>query len=103
MEIWDSQIKDKKFKRPKGKVIVIEDRCKGCGFCIEFCPKDVLAASEEYNKRGVHPPVVVNPDDCINCKQCEYICPDFAIYVEDWTEEGDAEEEKQKKRVKGAS
>jgi 2-oxoglutarate ferredoxin oxidoreductase subunit delta len=49
--------------------------CKGCGICIEFCPKEVLALSD---KGKVY---AAQPDLCINCGQCELRCPDFAIQV----------------------
>ena len=63
-----------------GIVHVLEDRCKGCGYCIEFCPKQVLAFSTRFNKKGYHPPEAVKSDDCVNCHYCEIICPEFAIY-----------------------
>ena len=64
----------------KGRVVVIEDRCKGCGFCIEYCPHDVLCMSSAFNKRGYHPPEVADKSKCINCHFCELLCPEFAIY-----------------------
>jgi 2-oxoglutarate ferredoxin oxidoreductase subunit delta len=70
-------------KAVKGRVIIIEDRCKGCGYCIEFCPCSVLEYSKGFNKKGYHHPVAVNPDDCVNCHHCEIICPEFAIFSED--------------------
>jgi len=66
---------------PKGEIIIIEDRCKGCGFCIEYCPRDVLVLSERFNVKGYHPPEVKNPDECADCGFCEVICPEFAIYL----------------------
>jgi len=69
-----------KIKVPRGEVHIVKDRCKGCGFCIEYCPNDVLALSEEYNTKGYHPPEVVKPEHCLNCGLCELICPDFAIW-----------------------
>ncbi len=48
-----------------------------------FCPQRVFERSEELNKRGVFPPKVVRGDECIECRLCELICPDFAIAVMD--------------------
>jgi len=60
---------------------VIKELCKGCGFCVEFCPRKVLELSDGYNKKGYHPPTAVKPDACVSCGLCELICPEFAIYV----------------------
>ena len=70
----------RKIKIPRGEVHILKDRCKGCGFCIEYCPNDVLAVSNEFNSKGYHPPIVVNPDRCVNCGLCEMLCPEFAIW-----------------------
>jgi 2-oxoglutarate ferredoxin oxidoreductase subunit delta len=67
----------------RGKVTIIEDRCKGCGYCITYCPKGILEFSERYNKKGYHPPQVTRPEDCVNCHYCEIICPDFAVFSEE--------------------
>jgi 2-oxoglutarate ferredoxin oxidoreductase subunit delta len=64
-----------------GKVNILDYRCKGCGYCIEFCPRDVLEESKEFNEKGYYPPVVKEAGRCINCNFCETICPEFAIYV----------------------
>jgi 2-oxoglutarate ferredoxin oxidoreductase subunit delta len=65
---------------PRGDVKIIADRCKGCGFCVEYCPKDVLVLSQGFNRKGYHPPEVVKNGECVNCNLCEMICPDFAIF-----------------------
>jgi len=65
---------------PRGDVKIIADRCKGCGFCVEYCPKDVLVLSQGFNRKGYHPPEVVKQGECVNCNLCEMICPDFAIF-----------------------
>lgn len=65
----------------KGRVHILEERCKGCGFCIEFCPRQALAQSPHFNEMGYHPPYLVKEGLCANCKICYLICPDFAIYV----------------------
>ncbi len=69
------------LKAQKGEIHIARDRCKGCGFCVEYCPKDVLEMSQEFNVKGYHPPVVKDPDNCLYCKLCETICPEFALYV----------------------
>lgn len=69
-----------KVKVPKGEVHIIESRCKGCKFCAEYCPKDVLEMSTKFNQKGYHPPYVKNPGDCVNCDFCEMICPEYAIF-----------------------
>ncbi len=52
-------------------------RCKGCGICAHFCPKQVLMITER-NKSAVAPG---KEGDCIACGQCEMRCPDYAIFV----------------------
>ena len=63
-----------------GKVHILGYRCKGCGYCIAFCPRDVLAESADFNEKGYHPPYVNVEGKCVNCDFCETICPEFAIF-----------------------
>jgi 2-oxoglutarate ferredoxin oxidoreductase subunit delta len=64
----------------KGRVAIVVERCKACGFCVEFCPSHVLALSSAFNSKGYHPPHAVNPEKCSGCDLCGMYCPDFAIY-----------------------
>jgi 2-oxoglutarate ferredoxin oxidoreductase subunit delta len=64
----------------KGRVSIVVERCKACGFCVEFCPTKVLALSSAFNSKGYHPPHVVAPEKCSGCDLCGMYCPDFAIY-----------------------
>ncbi|MGC9530406.1 MAG: 4Fe-4S dicluster domain-containing protein [Candidatus Bipolaricaulaceae bacterium] len=77
----------KRWQVHGGHIYVLEDVCKGCGFCVEFCPKEVLARADYYNAKGYHPPVVEDPEACAMCGFCELVCPDFAIWTEKETEE----------------
>ncbi|MFW6129462.1 MAG: 4Fe-4S dicluster domain-containing protein [Candidatus Aminicenantaceae bacterium] len=79
------------LKPIKGKIHIDKERCKGCGFCTEYCPKNVLELSDEFNKKGYHPPHVKNEDDCVYCQLCETICPEFAIFVTIKKEEEESE------------
>lgn len=67
-------------KKPKGYVTIDRERCKGCGYCVEFCPTEVLALAIEFNSHGYHYPYPVNPEKCTGCDQCGAYCPDFAIF-----------------------
>ena len=65
------------------KLTFKEDLCKGCGLCVKFCPKGVLAlAQERINAKGHHPAEAVEPDKCIGCASCATICRDCSIKVE---------------------
>ncbi len=63
-------------------VYIDQEICKGCEICVHYCPKNVLEMAADVNKRGFNYSSVVRPEDCIQCKLCEKMCPDLAIYVE---------------------
>lgn len=69
-----------KKKNFRGVVVIKQEQCKGCGFCVEFCPLDCLELDKGYNAKGYHPPVFAKPDPCNGCDMCGLICPDFAIF-----------------------
>jgi 2-oxoglutarate ferredoxin oxidoreductase subunit delta len=66
---------------PRGEIIINEERCKGCGFCVEYCPHHVLIVAAKFNAKGYHPPEVARAELCVNCGFCRMICPEFAIYT----------------------
>ena len=82
MTYWRQPLDRDRIRVPHGIVHIIEERCKGCGFCVEFCPQAVLTMSKHTNSKGYHPPELVSDTLCINCGLCALLCPDFAIYVE---------------------
>ena len=90
VKLWRKPLDIEKIKVPAGEVHIIKDQCKGCRFCIEYCPKDVLEDSEEFNRRGVHPPKVKDNASCIFCGFCEAVCPDFAIFCVEKNCKGDS-------------
>ncbi len=59
------------------------DLCKGCGLCVNACPKQVLAISKDkINAKGHHPVEAVDMDACVGCASCAIMCPDCIITVE---------------------
>ncbi|HDD53295.1 MAG TPA: 4Fe-4S dicluster domain-containing protein [Thermosulfidibacter takaii] len=63
-------------------VVIDEERCKGCGLCVEACPHSLLMLGEkEVNKGGYHPVVCVSQSDCTGCALCAEVCPDICIEV----------------------
>ncbi len=63
--------------KPKLKQHIINrEWCKGCGICVEFCPKKVLELDESEKA------VAARLGDCICCRLCELRCPDLAIEIE---------------------
>jgi 2-oxoglutarate ferredoxin oxidoreductase subunit delta len=83
MSYWRQPLDQDRIQVSFGIVHVIDERCKGCGICVEFCPKKVLVVSKQSNSKGYFPPEVIEDINCINCGLCALLCPDFAIYVED--------------------
>jgi len=63
------------------KVVVQPDRCKACGYCVSFCPKDLLEMSNDLNVHGVHYVRLANEEECTGCAICGIVCPDMAIEV----------------------
>ena len=81
MKYWRRPLDLDTVKVPRGNVHILRERCKGCAFCVEYCPEDVLALSREFNKKGYHPPETVDGKECVMGKLCEMLCPDFAIFI----------------------
>lgn len=67
---------------PRGKFHLFLGLCKGCGLCMEKCPKQVMAWSDKLGFFGTPAVTVKDPEGCIACGICEQVCPDCAIYVE---------------------
>ncbi|MDR1043779.1 MAG: ferredoxin family protein [Candidatus Adiutrix sp.] len=64
------------------RTVFNEDRCKGCGLCIEACPKKILAFAEHrLNHNGYQPVASLRPGECTGCAICARTCPDVVISV----------------------
>ena len=56
-------------------VIINDVWCKNCGICATVCTKKVFSYDFLAGSK------VENEGECIDCKQCVLMCPDFAITV----------------------
>jgi NAD-dependent dihydropyrimidine dehydrogenase PreA subunit len=53
---------------------VDEEKCIGCGECVEICPVDVFEIQKEKA-------VPVNAEECLGCESCVESCEQGAITV----------------------
>lgn len=67
-------------RQGRGTVSVQTEVCKGCSYCLDFCPSHCLDFSPGFNRKGYHYPVLARPQDCSGCNLCGQYCPDFAIF-----------------------
>lgn len=70
----------------KGYIVIDQTLCKGCGLCIEVCPKGLITTAGELNLKGYYPAEfkgdrVENPDGCTGCALCALVCPEIALEV----------------------
>ncbi len=73
MDFWRVPLDAERHEIVVGKVNVIASRCKGCGYCIEFCPKKILQTSGEFNEKGYYPPVLKEEGKKNNVKLSEVV------------------------------
>lgn len=59
-----------------------EELCKGCGLCIQACPRHILVLAEDrINHKGYRPATCQDPAECTGCAICARNCPDVVIEV----------------------
>lgn len=56
------------------EVIVDNDKCIGCGECVDICPVEVYELQDEKS-------VPVNAEECVGCESCIEVCEHEAITV----------------------
>jgi hypothetical protein len=55
--------------------LVVPEKCRGCGTCVEVCPAGALALVEEKAR--------IDPGRCIGCGECMTVCLQAAVDF-DW-------------------
>ncbi|HHV72068.1 MAG TPA: 4Fe-4S binding protein [Clostridia bacterium] len=63
------------------KVLINEDRCKGCELCVSVCPQRIIGFKSNLNIKGYKPVTVTEKDKCLGCGLCALMCPDVAIEI----------------------
>lgn len=63
------------------KIVIERDRCKGCSFCVDACPKNLITIEEELNIQGYLPATIKDNNKCTGCALCAEVCPDVSIEV----------------------
>ena len=63
------------IKQDRGKIEIDASECKGCGLCIEACPPNVIAMSDQLNHFGYKPAFYMG-SGCTGCGICFTACPE---------------------------
>ncbi len=71
----------------KGKIVINENRCKGCLICVSQCKMKEIEKSNKVNKFGHIVVEFKNSGKCNACTLCAISCPDAAIEVYEIVEE----------------
>lgn len=59
------------------------ENCKGCGLCVDACPKKILRIdSDTINHKGHAPAQMMDESRCTGCGFCALMCPDCVITLE---------------------
>jgi 2-oxoglutarate ferredoxin oxidoreductase subunit delta len=81
MTLWRQPFDAAEKATKPGQIHIDKERCKGCDFCVDFCPTEALQMSVELSSKGYNFAVVDDESKCLACGFCELICPEFAITV----------------------
>jgi NAD-dependent dihydropyrimidine dehydrogenase PreA subunit len=65
----------------KSEVYIDAQACKSCGYCSLSCKQGVFRKGDVFNDKGYQAYVPVNPEKCVGCLACFYVCPDFAVSI----------------------
>lgn len=63
-----------KYIKNAPTIKLYEDKCTGCGVCLEVCPRNVL---EKHNDKIS----IADRDSCMECSACALNCPFSALEV----------------------
>lgn len=64
-----------------GRILIDQERCKGCQLCIPACPPRIIGLADFLNIQGYRPAALLDEQACTGCALCAVVCPDAAITV----------------------
>jgi 2-oxoglutarate ferredoxin oxidoreductase subunit delta len=70
----------------KGTIVIDQELCKGCAYCVDACPLGIIVIKARFNKKGFFPAAPKHLEKCTGCSICAQMCPELAIEV--YKEEG---------------
>lgn len=65
------------------ELIIHEERCKSCQYCIKHCPKKALRVSNDHVNEKGYATVQVDLAACILCGMCFTVCPDYVFEIKE--------------------
>jgi 2-oxoglutarate ferredoxin oxidoreductase subunit delta len=70
----------------RGKIVINQERCKGCHICFDFCPLKLISVAPDLNRKGYQPArfnehTTDGNKTCTGCAACATVCPEVAIEV----------------------
>lgn len=65
----------------KGMIDINKELCKGCAYCVDACPFEVIVIEERFNEKGYFPASPAYMERCTGCAVCAQMCPEIAIEV----------------------
>jgi len=63
------------------RIVINQSRCKGCGLCVDVCPRNLISVAKRMDEKGVYPASSSRPELCTGCRLCVTVCPDCAITI----------------------
>ena len=71
---YNAEIRNIKVSAPSRFLAEVDtETCTACGTCIEECPFDAIAFSDDEEHAEI------NAEECMGCGVCAVLCPDDAI------------------------
>lgn len=73
-------VNDREFPQEMHPAVVVADRCDGCAFCVDICPRSCLKIVPNP-QRPSHRIARVTQKLCSGCGACQGTCPKEAIFI----------------------